>query len=135
MTSRSVDMSTDNVPGDAISESHEPEAADGLDDLLRRLAGQSDNAVWEELVIRQWPVIGAVVRRVLGDRDGCEDVVQETFLSIHRSVAGYQGSGPAADRRAQAWVAQVARRTALTWIGRRRDKKETIDEASMAAAV
>src|SRR5271170_3564510 len=128
-------MSTDNPPGEQSASAGAAGAAHGLDDLLHRLATQGDDAAWEELVIRQWPVVGAVVRRVLGKRDGIEDAVQETFLSIHRSVAGYQGAGQEADRRAQAWIAQLARRTALSWIARRQERKVGIDEDAMSAVI
>ncbi len=109
-------------------------AAHGLDILLRSLARQRDEKVWEEFVIRQSPMVMAVVRSVLGNRDGCEDAVQETFMRIHRSVAGYQGAGAQADRRAQAWVVQVARRAALAWSGRIRHQQVALDEEAVPAS-
>jgi RNA polymerase sigma factor (sigma-70 family) len=121
-------MPRDVQPGGQPVPATAGQAAHGLDQLLRNLARLRDDAEWDEFVVRQSPVVMAVVRTVLSSRDDCEDAVQETFMRIHRSVAGYQGGGTQADRRAQAWVAQLARRAALAWSGRIQRRQVALDE-------
>jgi len=74
------------------------------DDLLLRVGG-GDPEAFDELYRRfARPVYGLALRR-LGDRDGAEDVVQETFASVWRSARSYRrergAGGP--------WLYAVAR--------------------------
>jgi RNA polymerase sigma-70 factor (ECF subfamily) len=81
----------------------------------------ADGAVRADLeqVFRSgYPAVVAVATRVLGSRDGAEDVAQEVFLSFARSAV------PAAE--APGWLAVAAAHTALNHLrsGRRRAARE-----------
>jgi RNA polymerase sigma factor (sigma-70 family) len=81
----------------------------------------ADGAVRADLeqVFRSgYPAVVAVATRVLGSRDGAEDVAQEVFLSFARSAV------PAAE--ASGWLAVAAAHTALNHLrsGRRRAARE-----------
>ena len=81
----------------------------------------ADGAVRADLeqVFRSgYPAVVAVATRVLGSRDGAEDVAQEVFLSFARSAV------PAAE--APGWLAVAAAHTALNHLrsGRRRVARE-----------
>ena len=81
----------------------------------------ADGAVRADLeqVFRSgYPAVVAVATRVLGSRDGAEDVAQEVFLSFARSAV------PAAE--APGWLAVAAAHTALNHLrsGRRRTARE-----------
>jgi len=55
--------------------------------------------------------------RLTGDRQLAEDVVQETFIKVLRSLAGYRGEGPIA-----AWLYRIGYREAIAITRRRRDQ-------------
>ena len=61
--------------------------------------------------------------RILGDRHLAEDVVQETFIQVMRSLDTYRGDGPIA-----AWLYRIGYREAITAIRRRRETPLAPDE-------
>lgn len=61
--------------------------------------------------------------RILGDRHLAEDVVQETFIKVMRSLDTYRGDGPIA-----AWLYRIGYREAITAIRRRRETPLAPDE-------
>jgi RNA polymerase sigma-70 factor (ECF subfamily) len=68
--------------------------------------------------------------RMLGTAEDAEDVLQETFLEVMRSLRGYRGDG-----HLWAWVRRIAASKALMRI--RRDQvraAEVLDEEGIAAA-
>ena len=52
--------------------------------------------------------------RMLGNRHEAEDATQDTFLAVHRGLAGFRG-----DASVKTWVYRIALRSALTVKGRR----------------
>ena len=61
--------------------------------------------------------------RILGDRHLAEDVVQETFIKVMRSLDTYRGDGPIA-----AWLYRIGYREAITVSRRRRETPLAPDE-------
>jgi RNA polymerase sigma-70 factor (ECF subfamily) len=61
--------------------------------------------------------------RILGDRHLAEDVVQETFIKVMRSLDTYRGDGPIA-----AWLYRIGYREAITATRRRRETPLAPDE-------
>lgn len=76
--------------------------------LLRRAAG-GDGAAFGELHQRWRPVLSAAVRRVVGNPDEAEDVVQETFVALW----GRAGTFDARRGRPLTWAMTVARHRAV----------------------
>jgi RNA polymerase sigma-70 factor (ECF subfamily) len=70
----------------------------------------------------------AVVRGVLGDRDGVDDVVQLVYLKIYRGLAGFRG-----DAKLSTWIYQIARNEAINAVKKRRLDTSPIDDVVLAA--
>lgn len=73
------------------------EPSDG--ELLARISA-GDRAAFEELVVRHERALFRFARRVVGE--DAEDVLQEAFLSVWRSAAGWRG-----DASARSWLFQI----------------------------
>ena len=66
--------------------------------------------------------------RIVRDRHLAEDVVQETFIKVIRSLPGYRGDGPIA-----AWIYRIGYRQAITVTRRRRE--EPLDPIDIAVEI
>lgn len=89
--------------------------------LVRRcLAG--DPAACRELVGRFTPDVFAVCRRLLADAHDAEDVTQEVFLRVFRSLGRWDDSRPL-----RPWVVGIAVNRCRTWVGRRARRPELAD--------
>lgn len=77
---------------------------DRLDDLLRR-AQRGDRDALDTFVRLTQHDVWAVCRS-LGDADNAEDLVQDVYHRVLRSIDGWRGDGPA-----RHWLLTIARRT------------------------
>ena len=66
--------------------------------------------------------------RIIRDRHLAEDVVQETFIKVIRSLASYRGDGPIA-----AWIYRIGYRQAIAVTRRRRE--EPLDPVVVAVQI
>ncbi len=89
--------------------------------LVRRcLAGQAD--ALRELIERfQGDVFGLCVR-MLAHRQDAEDVVQETFIRVFRSLRRWDASRPL-----RPWILGIAVNRCRTWLGQRARRPELAD--------
>ena len=96
--------------------------------LVRRcLTGQTD--AMRELIERfQAEVFGLCVR-LLTHRQDAEDVTQETFLRVFRSLRRWDASRPL-----RPWVLGIAVNRCRTWMGRRAKRAELADYLHETAA-
>ena len=79
------------------------------EDLLELVAGRRDEAAFEELYARYGRAVYGVVVKLIGDRAGSEDVVQQAFTNIWRWASGYRRErGPA-----KSWLYTIARNAAF----------------------
>lgn len=79
--------------------------ADSLERLMERYVG-GESAAFDELYTRLAPrVLGSLVP-LTGDRARAEDVLQSTFLKVHRARATYIPGSPVLP-----WVLVIAKRT------------------------
>jgi RNA polymerase sigma-70 factor (ECF subfamily) len=79
------------------------------EDLLELVAERRDEAAFEEFYGRYGRAVYAVVVRLIGDRAGSEDVVQQAFTNVWRAAAGYRRErGPATG-----WLFAIARNAAV----------------------
>src|SRR3954447_11023677 len=84
------DLDRSSQPGSDAADASAPArpAAPSDGELLERVASR-DRSAFEELYRRfARSVFGLALRR-LGDRDGAEDAVQETFTAVWRSARSY----------------------------------------------
>ncbi len=62
------------------------------DELIKRIR-QGDNAATETLIRRYYPAVTRYCRWRCGSRETAEDLTQETFLRLFRSLSGYRQEG------------------------------------------
>lgn len=69
---------------------------------------------FEELVEQTQRQVYTLAYRLTGDRHEAEDVAQEAYLRVHRSLRGFRG-----DARFETWLYRVVANTAMTHLRRR----------------
>ena len=96
-------------------------AAVSDEELVRRcLRGQPD--AMRALVERFQTDVYALAARLLNHRHDAEDVTQEVFLRVFRSLRRWDSTRPL-----RPWVLGIAVNRCRTWIGRRGKRPETAD--------
>jgi RNA polymerase sigma-70 factor (ECF subfamily) len=98
-----------------------PERAQELADLLAR-TGLGDRAAFSTLYQRTSAHLLGVILRIQRQRDLAEELLQEVYVNVWRSAAGFDAS------RAQAltWLSSVARNRAIDSLRRRQTEPETV---------
>lgn len=93
------------------------------------LAGEA--GAYATLVARYRDRLGRYACHMLGNREDAEDVLQETFLEVCRSVPSFRGTG---DGSLTAWVKRIAASKALMKIRRAkyRDTDELFEDTAPA---
>jgi RNA polymerase sigma-70 factor, ECF subfamily len=105
----SHDEDADTMPASAIAAS--PNDQD-LDLASRCAAGE--RVAQKQLFDEHRSRVHATLYRILGSNRDMEDLVQESFLQVFRSIAGYRG-----DARLSTWISRISARVAYTYISRR----------------
>jgi RNA polymerase sigma-70 factor (ECF subfamily) len=99
----------------------QPAPAPPVDALIERcLAG--DQHAWEQIVRLHWRKVFNVAYKFVGKHDEAEDLTQDIFLKIFKSLASF-------DRRAnfQTWLISVSRNLCIDHYRSVRKERETID--------
>jgi RNA polymerase sigma-70 factor (ECF subfamily) len=94
-----------------------------LDDLAIQRARAGDLDALERIYRAYEGTVYGLARRICRSAEDAEDVLQETFLEVCRSIGGFRGSGPGS---LTAWIKRVAASKALMRI--RREKYRETDE-------
>lgn len=84
-----------------------------IEDALVRRALAGDRGAFDRLVGLHLPRVWGVVVRIVRNREDAEDVVQETFLAAHRSLADYRG-----DAAFSTWLHRIAVTRSLNHLNR-----------------
>lgn len=93
-------------------------------DQLVEAAQHGDSAAFEELVRRTYADTYALARRLVTDEDDAQDVVQETYLRVYRSLRKFRG-----DAQFSTWLYRITANCASTHLGRRRKHRhDELDE-------
>ncbi len=92
----------EKIAPDAPSREAAPEVAD-QDGPLVRLACQGDREAFRGLVDRHYRRVYHIARRMLGDPQAAEDIVQETFLAAFNHLPGFE-----ARARFSTWITTIA---------------------------
>jgi RNA polymerase sigma-70 factor (ECF subfamily) len=101
-----------------------------LDEVVQR-AQRGDAAAFRELFRRHRSAVAAIAYRMLGPHADLEDVVQEVFLQVHRSLPDFRGQS-----KFSTWLHRVAVNVVL--MARRRARSRPaltpVDDAHQEAA-
>jgi RNA polymerase sigma-70 factor (ECF subfamily) len=81
------------------------------DDPLLARARSSDRAAWQELYGRYSSAVYTLVRRMVGRPAVAEELMQDAFVEIFRSLPTYQGAGSFGG-----WVRSIAVSKALMYV-------------------
>jgi len=85
--------------------------------LLARIR-EGDDTGFEELVAVHSSRILSLAWRLTGDREEAEDIAQEAFLRLHRSVGDFRGDSSIAT-----WLYRTVTRLAIDYLRRRKLRK------------
>jgi RNA polymerase sigma-70 factor (ECF subfamily) len=101
---------------------YEPTAASLESDALIERCLQGDQSAWEAVVSQYWRRVFNVAYKFVGRHDEAEDLTQDVFLKVFRSLATF-------DRRAnfQTWLISVSRNLCIDHYRSVRKERETID--------
>lgn len=100
----------------AESPSDDPAAAD---DALLEAAQRGDLSAFERLYERHGARMKSIAANLLGSVGDAEDVVQETFLKVHRGAAAFRGGA-----RFSTWVYRILLNACYDVLRRRRRRAE-----------
>jgi RNA polymerase sigma-70 factor (ECF subfamily) len=102
-------------------------ASDELNLVRRCLRGDAEAV--RRLVERHQAEVYGLCCRLLGDRHEAEDVTQEVFLRVFRSLRGWDPSRPL-----KPWVMGIAVNRCRTWLAQRARRPEVVDYLQDTAA-
>src|SRR5512135_3928805 len=91
-------------------------------DVLIERCLDGDQDAWAEIVRQNWRKVFNVAYKFVGRHEEAEDLTQDIFLKIFRSLATF-------DRRAnfQTWLVSVSRNLCIDYYRSVRKERETID--------
>ena len=103
-----------------------------LEDLeVAARCARGDRAAQRHLFDREVDRVHATLYRILGPSRELEDLVQDTFLEVFRSIAGYRGEAKLAT-----WISRVTAHVAYGYLARKRPAAaclEAVPEPEAAA--
>lgn len=89
-------------------------------------AQDGNHRAFEELVRRTYSDTYTLAFRLTGDEEDARDVVQETYMRVHKGLARFRG-----DAKFSTWLHRITANCANTFLSRRsRLRTETLDEDS-----
>lgn len=108
--------------------------SEGDEALLVERLKRRDEAAFNELVRLYQGKVFTLVHRMLGDRAEAEDLAQEVFVTVFKSIDGFRG-----DSKLSTWLYRVATnhcKNRIKYLGRRaRGSKEELTELSERGAL
>lgn len=93
----------------------------GLDPLIER-AQAGDQAAFQELFVAHRDTVHRIVHRVLGPTPDAEDVVQDVFVHVFRSLKSFRG-----DAKFTTWLYRLTTNVAKMHIRRKRSRPRFAD--------
>lgn len=99
--------------------------------LIRRLRDRDERA-FRELVERYGDQIYNLTYRMLGDREEAEDLAQEVFITLFKSIDSFRG-----DSKLSTWLYRIAAnqcKNRIKYLARRRDRQRAEYFEEVAAA-
>lgn len=91
--------------------------------LIRRVKDTRDEDAWSTLMAMYRPVVYRIARSTGLSHEGAEDVIQNVFLSVSRSIQKWeaQPEGP----KFRNWLGRVTRNAAINAVSRSREDRAT----------
>ncbi len=100
------------------------------DDLaLARRCAEGDSSAQRQLFREQRLRVHRTLYRILGSNREMEDLVQEVFIEVFRSLDRFRG-----DAKLATWIARISSRVAMAHIGRRKPPSQSLDSVPEVAA-
>lgn len=105
-----------------------------LDDIAIERAKTGDLTALEKVYRSYEALVYSLARRICRTAEDAEDVLQETFLEVCRSIGKFRGSGPGS---LTAWVKRIAASKALMRVRREkyREADELIEDGPVAGRI
>jgi RNA polymerase sigma-70 factor (ECF subfamily) len=97
----------------------EPDPRQRPDESLAREAAAGSRQAFDLLVARHARAVYALARRFTGTHEDADDIAQETFLQVWRSLQRYDPERPF-----RPWLNRIAANMALKHLRRRRSRRE-----------
>lgn len=120
VSTRSSTLDSRSIQGSAPAED-----AASLEAKLAQGAAAGDRACQRALFHRLKPRLHATLFRVVGSNSHIEDLLQDTFVEIFRSIASFRG-----DARLSTWADRVAVRVAYRHFARERKRRLSASAAT-----
>ncbi|HEU5055678.1 MAG TPA: RNA polymerase sigma factor [Kofleriaceae bacterium] len=93
------------------------------DDLaLARRCASGDSAAQRQLFREQRVRVHRTLYRILGSNRDMEDLVQDVFIEVFRSLDSFRG-----ESKLSTWIARITSRVAMAHIGRRKPVAQSLD--------
>lgn len=93
---------------------------EGTEKILLEQIRQGNDRAFEQLVQGHASQILSLAYRLVGDRSEAEDIAQEAFLRLHRSLASFRG-----DSKISTWLYRTVSRLAIDHL-RREKRRRTL---------
>jgi RNA polymerase sigma-70 factor (ECF subfamily) len=88
------------------------------EDVLIELLQKGDQNGYAYLLDHYSAALGGIIFTVLNNQPDTEDVLQEVFIRVHRSISQYDPSRS----RLFTWMARIARNAAIDWLRKEKAK-------------
>ena len=124
-TFQRTSLSAGAIPSEELAEHRCGACTQDPDELLLRDLRIHAPGAFESLVERYTDRLLRTARRITRSREEAEDAVQDTFLTVHRHVAGFRG-----ECKLSTWLITITRNHALMTIRRKRHPVLSIDASS-----
>jgi RNA polymerase sigma-70 factor (ECF subfamily) len=98
-------------------------------DLLKR-CGRREPGAFEELVELTGRQVFTLAFRLVGDRHEAEDVAQEAYLRVYRSLRNFRG-----DARFETWLHRIVANAAINYMRKKNRFGELMDEPEMGVRI
>jgi len=100
------------------------------DDLaLTRRCASGDTAAQRQLFREQRVRVHRTLYRILGSNREMEDLIQDVFIEVFRSLDRFRG-----EAKLSTWIARITSRVAMAHIGRRKPAAQSLDSVPEVAA-
>ncbi|NLL05246.1 MAG: RNA polymerase sigma factor [Clostridiaceae bacterium] len=89
-----------------------------LDELLVKKAIKGDDDSFRRIVEKYQGLVYAICFNITGQRQEAENLAQETFIQVYRSLSRYKNKG------FKSWIGKIATNKAIDWKRKRRLENE-----------